>query len=157
MAFKKTPFRFYIGFMPFFLMLFSFQKVDSNKYLSQENPWYAPKWADTLTHAKIYEPDFIKAGQKIYLAHCIVCHGERGRGDGESGFALSTPPGDLNDPFTVNESNGSLFWKITYGRKPMLEYLTKLKDEERWQLVAFIREIQKENQAKKENRKPIKK
>ncbi|MDP1726410.1 MAG: cytochrome c [Bacteroidota bacterium] len=157
MALNNNYFRNTILLMPFLLLLFSFHSTNKKKSNSLENPWYAPKWADTLTHVKIYEPDFIKAGQKIYLAHCIVCHGEKGRGDGESGFGLSIPPGDLNDPFTLNESDGSIYWKITNGRKPMPEYITKLKDEERWQLVAFIRDIQKENLAKKENRKPKKK
>lgn len=157
MAFKKVPFSYIICTMPLYLILFSFHAVESSKKCSQENPWYAPKWADTLTNTKINNPDFSKAGKKLYQSHCIVCHGEKGKGDGESGFGLSVPPGDLSDPFTVNESNGSLYWKITYGRKPMLEYSVKLNDTERWQLVAFIREIQKENQAKIENRKPKKK
>ncbi len=121
---------------------------------NQEHPWYAPKWADSLVGPDLRDLKLIREGKQLYHLNCIVCHGDKGRGDGESGFGLATPPGDLNDPFTINESDGSIFWKITYGRRPMLEYKEKLDDDERWALVAFIRALQRENQQKPEKHKP---
>ena len=88
-------------------------------------------------------PAWIAEGRIIYKRQCIVCHGVNGRGDGESGFGLEVPPGDLSDAFTINESDGSIYWKITNGREPMPNFYTKLTETQRWQTVAYIRSIQR--------------
>lgn len=108
----------------------------------------SPSWADTLVGPNLTNPSFIQAGKSVYLGHCIVCHGANGKGDGESGFGLEVPPGDFTDAFTLNESDGALFWKITTGRGPMPPFLNKLSDNQRWQVVAYLRELQRNHKAK---------
>lgn len=115
----------------------------------QQTAWDAPAWADTLTNIEAVSPTSIKMGMKIYMQQCTVCHGENGRGDGESGFGLSVPPGDLNDAYTRNESDGAIFWKISNGREPMPSFNIKLTTMQRWNVVNYIREIQRQGQKKK--------
>lgn len=111
---------------------------------AQANRWTAPLWADTLAKDKFLSFSGLTEGKALYKAECIVCHGETGRGEGESGFGLDIPPGDFMDEFTLNESNGSIFWKITNGRRPMPGYQSKLSELQRWQLVVYIRELQRQ-------------
>lgn len=153
MELKKSPFKKLALLIPLLLVIFSFKPISSGLYSIHEGPWVAPKWADTLTNSNLSNPKFIKSGKGIYHSHCIVCHGDKGRGDGVSGFGLSVTPGDLNDLVTVNESDGAIFWKITNGKRPMMEYKFSLNDEERWQLVAYIRDLQNESKEKIEKRK----
>lgn len=110
----------------------------------QANKWSAPQWTDTLVRPSLPPVASLKNGRQLYLRECIVCHGENGRGDGESGFGLDVPPGDFNDAYTLAESDGSLYWKITYGRKPMPSFVYKLSELQRWQLVIYLRDLQRQ-------------
>lgn len=116
----------------------------THKYSSQaqDKPWIAPKWADTLISPSLINPSFIQSGKNLFFTQCAVCHGENGKGDGEAGFGLAVPPGDLTEASVIAESNGSLFWKIENGRSPMPAYQLNLNDSQVWSLVAFIRNLQ---------------
>ena len=41
------------------------------------------------------------------------------------------------------ESDGVIFWKITNGKAPMAAYEELLTEDQRWQLVNYIRELEK--------------
>lgn len=132
------------------LLAFSFSFTQETHH---PKDWQAPSWADTLNHSSINDPKWIAEGKVIYMNHCLVCHGETGRGDGESGFGLSVPPGDFTDAFTIAESNGALYWKISYGNGYMPSYNDRLIESQRWQLVAYLRLLQRNHQSIKSNPK----
>lgn len=109
----------------------------------QMRHWIAPEWADTLKNENLLNPAWIAEGKMLYMAQCVVCHGETGRGEGDSGFGLEVPPGDFNDDYTRSESDGAIFWKITYGKLPMPQFQSRATETQRWQMVAYIRELQR--------------
>ena len=39
------------------------------------------------------------------------------------------------------DTDGEMMWKIKVGKKPMPSFADKLKDEEVWQVVAFVRTL----------------
>jgi hypothetical protein len=41
------------------------------------------------------------------------------------------------------ESDGVIFWKITNGKPPMASYEELLTEDQRWELVNYIRELEK--------------
>ena len=107
------------------------------------------KWLSPAPHAAKKNPiaptqDSITAGQKIYLKTCALCHGKAGDADGPAVIELNIHPARLSDPQLMGtESDGSLFWKITTGKKPMPAYGKRLSETDRWNLVNYIRTIPK--------------
>jgi mono/diheme cytochrome c family protein len=102
-------------------------------------------WSTTAAAKRLKNPvpstaDAIGAGKLAYGEHCRNCHGEKGDGRGEKAAELSVAPGDFTDAAAMRRrTDGELFWQITRGRLPMPAFADKLSDEERWQLVDYIR------------------
>jgi len=102
-------------------------------------------WRTTAATKRLKNPvpataDAIAAGKQAYGEHCRNCHGEKGDGRGEKAAELSVEPGDFTDaPGMARRTDGELFWQITRGRLPMPSFEDKLSDQERWQLVDYIR------------------
>ena len=87
--------------------------------------------------------DSLAAGQKIYSKTCMMCHGKTGDADGPAVIELNIHPAKLSDPHLGTESDGSLFWKITTGKKPMPAYGKRLSETDRWNLVNYVRTLPK--------------
>jgi mono/diheme cytochrome c family protein len=102
--------------------------------------WKAPPTAANRANTVLPTPANIAAGQKLFMANCQTCHGESGRGDGPGGAALEKKPADLGACIKANnETDGSLFWKISEGRSPMVSWKGSLSETQRWQLVLYIK------------------
>ncbi len=85
-------------------------------------------------------PEALAAGKESYREHCQSCHGENGDGKGDKAPELSVTPGDFTDGREMHHyADGELYWQITYGRRPMPAFASKLSEEKRWQLVDYIR------------------
>jgi len=106
------------------------------------------KWSAPAAEAQKKNPvaaseSSLAAGRKIYLKTCVMCHGKTGDADGPAVIELNIHPAKLSDPRLANESDGSLFWKITTGKKPMPAYGKRLSETDRWNLVNYIRTFAK--------------
>ena len=85
-------------------------------------------------------PEALATGKESYREHCQSCHGENGDGKGDKAPELSVTPGDFTDWREMHHyADGELYWQITYGRRPMPAFASKLSEEKRWQLVDYIR------------------
>ncbi len=83
----------------------------------------------------------VSAGKALYMQSCFACHGVTGKGDGPAAVALQKPVGDLSNAKMFDQSDGTLFWKVTTGRAPMPAFATLLTDEQRWNIVNFVRTL----------------
>ena len=104
--------------------------------------WKAPPTAANRPNPVPANANTIALGQKIYTANCFTCHGAEGKGDGPGGAALEKRPADLGACIKANnETDGSLFWKISEGRSPMVSWKGALSETQRWELVTYIKTL----------------
>ncbi len=103
--------------------------------------WVAPAEADKLENPFHKDPDAWKKVADTYKNLCVICHGDKGHGDGIAGMALTPKPADLTSDRVQKQSDGALFWKLTNGNSPMASYKESLTEEQRWQLVNYIRHL----------------
>ena len=102
--------------------------------------WNVPEAARNLQNPVPPTDNSIREGMTNYSTHCQSCHGERGDGKGPRAEKLSIAPTDFTDARAMGRiTDGELFWKISHGRRPMPAFHDKLTEQERWQLVDYIR------------------
>ncbi len=121
------------------ILFFSALMVNVVAQNSKQGQWKAPLEADKLINPFKDNPDAVKAGKKLYKQQCAICHGVTGKGDGVAGMTLNPKPASFRSEKINNETDGALFWKITNGNPPMAAYKDVLTEEQRWQLVTYIR------------------
>ena len=112
-------------------------------FVQQVGVWKAPESAKQKKNPVASDEASIAAGKKMYEKECFSCHGKKGRGDGPNSATLEKPPGDLPSSKVQSQTDGELFWKITEGRKPMPSAKLILTDEQRWQVVNYVRVLGK--------------
>ncbi len=122
----------------FFIQTQSFsQGTDSNER------WLAPESAKEISNPVESNKSSIKKGAAIFKTRCTVCHGNGGHGDGPGGKALNPKPADFSTNKVQSQTDGEIFWKITNGKGAMIKWKPILSDEERWQLVNYVRSLKK--------------
>ncbi|OFX54765.1 MAG: hypothetical protein A2046_00515 [Bacteroidetes bacterium GWA2_30_7] len=127
----------------FIILTQSYKNKEEYKYIA------VPQWADSLKNPLKNNIEATSLGKKLYNNMCSICHGDKGKGDGVAGMALAHKPTDLSSVKTQEKSDGAIYWMITNGNPPMPAYKNVLKENERWQLVNYLREIGKSNSSKK--------
>lgn len=102
--------------------------------------WRAPAKAKAMRNPVPATAQAIAMGMSIYRDRCENCHGVNGDGKGERADKLSLAPSDFSDAHTISQqTDGELFWKISEGHRPMPQFKGKLSEQERWELVDYIR------------------
>lgn len=123
----------------FSLLAFSFNV----KYTGIQAPWKAPAAADTLMSPYLIEPLTLPQGQEVYTIYCASCHGHQGKSDGVNTNNLTVKPRKFQDKRVISQTNGAIFWKIREGRGEMPSFKNVLSEEQKWQMVEYIRDISK--------------
>ena len=90
-------------------------------------------------------PESVAAGQQLYMRQCASCHGKNGQG-GPGNDLIPAAPGLVGDHWEHGSTDGALFANIRNGIAPdfnMVPFKDKLKDDEIWSVVNYIRSIAK--------------
>ncbi len=93
-------------------------------------------------------------GKKIYTIFCFGCHGETGVGNGplfEKGL-YPMEPRNLTDNESVRLKDGEIYHTITLGFGTMGAHGSQIREEDRWKLVLYIRELQEQAKASTTNK-----
>lgn len=126
-----------------YLVIFGILLFGGSSAFGQESDWKAPKTADALKNPLKGNSKATAEGKRIYQQMCVLCHGVTGKGNGEAGLTLEKKPANFLAFKVKKESDGVIFWKITNGKAPMASYEELLSEDQRWQLVNYIRELEK--------------
>jgi mono/diheme cytochrome c family protein len=108
---------------------------------SGDRKWIAPAAESQRKNPLPPDETSIAAGYKVYSRRCLSCHGSTGNGDGPDAIDLGIHPAKFSDPNLKDQPDGALFWKITVGRKPMPDYGRKLSPAERWNVINYLRTL----------------
>ncbi|MGH2436241.1 MAG: c-type cytochrome [bacterium] len=85
-------------------------------------------------------PESIAVGESIYRAHCQVCHGESGRGDGPAASNLPFPPADFRFHMVAGHTDAQFFRWISDGilDLEMPAFKHTLTVDQRWHVLNFL-------------------
>lgn len=103
--------------------------------------WEAPDEANAQNSPFPITADVELKGGKLYSLYCRTCHGENGLGDGAAGSGLDPKPANFHRKKVQSQSNGAIFYKLSTGRGAMPAFKNSLSEEQRWQLVSYIRKL----------------
>jgi hypothetical protein len=111
--------------------------------LAKEGPPYAGS-------AKIGNPvpmtmKTLKQGKALYDTYCVVCHGEKGLGNG---YIIGPEKYGQRPPSLASKKlrtyrDGQVYHIITNGQGSMGHYRSQVRPMERWAIVHYIRALQR--------------
>ena len=112
-----------------------------------------PESLNAKTTASKPEKIDLEQGKEIYLKYCHFCHGQKGFGDGPVGIALSPHPANfVEDRKRMAKTDEEMFKSVSEGvhrdiggeAMSMPRWQEILTDEERWNVLAYIRFLEQE-------------
>jgi len=82
-------------------------------------------------------------GKDGYSYFCIMCHGPEADGQGTVGQSFYPLPTNLKRPYVQQQSDGTLFYKISLGFKRHPPLASTVSEEDRWAIIYYIRSLTK--------------
>lgn len=128
-----------------FFIVLALLIVVETKSIAQEISWIAPEYSNSIKNPFVGNDKATVEGKEMFDQMCVLCHGNKGQGNGEAGHTLKPNPANLLTLNVKSQTDGAIFWKITNGNAPMGTYFELLTDDQRWKLVNYIRELEKNN------------
>jgi len=84
-------------------------------------------------------PASLAQGKALFTINCAMCHGQTSAERGPVGKKLNPPPPGLDQDLVRERSDAHIFKAITLGFGRMPPFKDKLTQQERWELVNFLR------------------
>jgi mono/diheme cytochrome c family protein len=131
-SFRKVLFAFALALIFIAIGLAAFNRT----------PWIIPAMERERKNPLTASEENLSAAKQIYRDKCTNCHGDEGKGDGSDAMMYDPAPSDLTDAAKMSKrTDGEIYYQITQGRKPMPSFRNKLTEEQRWQLVLYVRSL----------------
>lgn len=104
----------------------------------------APAAAATKPNPVKPTPESLTAGKKIYGMDCEMCHGKEGAGDGDLAADMKLKLKDFRDEGSLKDlSDPEIFEIIDKGKGKMMGEEGRLKPEQIWNLVNYVKAFSK--------------
>ncbi len=101
--------------------------------------WVAPNSANDLINPYELTDENIAEGLLLYKKLCRSCHGRNGDGQGVEAEDLETITTDFTKSLFLEQTDGSMFWKISEGKDDMESFKKRLDEEEIWLVILYIK------------------
>ncbi|MDT3738746.1 MAG: quinol:electron acceptor oxidoreductase subunit ActD [Candidatus Kapabacteria bacterium] len=92
----------------------------------------------------------LSIGKAKYNTYCSPCHDYQGTGIARLNGQFPNPP-SLHTDRVRNWKDGQIFHIITVGQNTMPSYASQLNDTERWQVITYLRALQRAMNATEED------
>jgi mono/diheme cytochrome c family protein len=122
----------YILFLLFFL--FILRTVGFSQ--SAAAAWIVPDEAKGKVCPFRFTPETVKSGENVFQRNCKSCHGDPGK---QNWAKIVPPPGDPASATFQQQTAGEMFFRISTGKTPMPQFGNILSEEERWQVISYLR------------------
>jgi len=115
-----------------------------------KNTWELPDDADKTKNPVPTSPESVAKGKELYLnkdkGNCVFCHGETGAGNEANLPNLRRKPADISSKERMSTmTDGEVFWKVSKGIRGIMPAGEKrMTEEERWNVVNYVRTLVKE-------------
>ncbi len=91
-------------------------------------------------------PESLARAKKWWTLDCEMCHGKNGDGKGETAKDMKLQLADFTDSASLKDrTDGEIFWIIKNGHNDMPAEGPRVKTEENWDLVNYVRSLAKKN------------
>ncbi|MGB8063214.1 MAG: cytochrome c [Candidatus Sulfotelmatobacter sp.] len=117
-----------------------------------QNPSYSaiPVEAARAQNPVKSTPESLARAKKWWTLDCEMCHGKNGDGKGETAKDMKLTMADFTDPATLKDhTDGEIFYIIKNGHNDMPAEGPRVKTEENWDLVNYVRSLAKKKDAEK--------
>lgn len=89
-------------------------------------------------------PESLTRAKKWWTLDCAMCHGKEGDGKGETARDMKLNIVDFSNPATLKDrTDGELYYIIKNGHQDMPPEGPRIKTEEGWDLVNYVRSFSK--------------
>lgn len=109
----------------------------------QAQEWIVPEDQKSLENPSAYNLSNVEKGKDLYMTNCKSCHGDPGK---NNGLPLVPPPPDVISEQMQANTDGELYYKITYGRGGMPQFESTISEDDRWRIVNYIRNYDPNNE-----------
>jgi mono/diheme cytochrome c family protein len=119
--------------------------------LQEDGAFFTGKAADGQFVATIPHPvddALLERGRQRYGIYCQPCHDARGEGRGILFQRGNVPTGNFHEDKIRQYADGQIFDVITNGVGLMAGYRWPIPPADRWAIVAYVRELQRERLAR---------
>lgn len=125
-----------VGWAIVALCLSAVQPLAQNSGYQPDPNWHAPVEAAARENPLSTKPEASSGGRKLFIRNCVECHDKDGTGMEKKHSA------NLHLPVVQQQSDGTLFWKITNGNTSRgMPSFSKLPETQRWQIVLYLRTL----------------
>ena len=139
-------YRFTLVLPAFFLVALALSAQQASPPTPQMTPTYAaiPVEATKQPNPVKATPESIARAKKWWTLDCAMCHGKDGDGKGETAKDMKLAIADFTDPATLKDrTDGEIFYIIKNGHKDMPPEGQRVKTEQNWDLVNYVRSLAK--------------
>jgi mono/diheme cytochrome c family protein len=138
--------RFTLVLPALFLFASALPAQQSSTPSTQKTPSYAaiPVEAAKQPNPVKSTPESLSRAKKWWTLDCVMCHGKDGNGKGETAAEMKLKIVDFTNPATLKDrTDGEIFYIIKNGHEDMPPEGQRVKPEENWDLVNYVRSLAK--------------